>query len=212
MLILLHIYDILCIKGNLHLKFPVLRLWDICLSFDLNFDVLWYRYVGKISESISTLDLVLWAILLIWFFFFFTFYKCYVVGYREQYSTIDGFILSNLWGIENKKIALWGTQKNRREQRCTPQINVYVCVCECVCACMACCVEGSLWSIHYQLLFNCLSLFLVCVCVCVSAGHYSLSRSVVIYVCVCACRIRMCAAFLIVEPTELAFNSSKSRE
>ena len=53
-------------------------------------------------------------------------YKCYFVGYRE-YTTIDGFFPVKLVGyIGQKKSVLWGTQKNRREQWCTPQINVYM--------------------------------------------------------------------------------------
>ena len=46
------------------------------------------------------------------------------------YSTIDGFIPSNLWGTENKrKLPCGGTQKNMKEQKCTPQINVCITVC-----------------------------------------------------------------------------------
>ena len=85
-------------------------------------------------------------------------YSVNLVGYREQ-----------------KKSALWATQKNRTEQRCTPQINscmraracvcVFVCVrvlvCACVCVCVCMCMYGCIWVCMYVCMYVC-----VCVCVC----------------------------------------------
>ena len=67
--------------------------------------------------------------------------------YREQYSTIHGFIPSNLWGTENKRNRPCGVH-GRMKGVHRSMYYVYECVCVCVCVCLFVCV---------------------CVCVCVRA-------------------------------------------
>ena len=52
------------------------------------------------------------------------FYKCYLVGHREQYRTVDGFILSNLWGTENKRNLLWGVHRKIGENKGVPHGSI----------------------------------------------------------------------------------------
>ena len=56
------------------------------------------------------------------------FYNCNLVGYREQYSTIYGFIPSDLWGTENKRILVEYTEEQDR----TKEYPTDQCICNCV--------------------------------------------------------------------------------